>query len=236
MRRIGILIGLLAVMIAGVLASSATAAGTTETQGSTPAGGKLNVGVKITKFKATTRGLDATGIVSARLADSEGRTTVLHKKVTLTERTAEGSCKVLHLELEELDLTLLGLNAHLDKVILDVTGKSGGGVLGQLFCQLANSKVTAGKPNTAKRQALARRMTSQLEDNRIAGEALRLSALITPKATASVAGTCKVLDLIVGPLNLELLGLVVELNQVHLSVTAAPGQGALGDLFCSLAV
>ncbi len=42
------------------------------------------------------------------------------------------------------------------------------------------------------------------------------------------------LDLILGPLNLNLLGLVVDLNQVHLTITATPGGGTLGDLFCSL--
>jgi hypothetical protein len=44
-----------------------------------------------------------------------------------------------------------------------------------------------------------------------------------------------VLDLVVGPLDLQLLGLVVDLQRVHLSVTASRGQGALGDLFCQLA-
>ena len=46
---------------------------------------------------------------------------------------------------------------------------------------------------------------------------------------------CPVLDLVVGPLNLQLLGLVVDLQRVHLSVTATRGGGALGDLFCTLA-
>ena len=53
-------------------------------------------------------------------------------------------------------------------------------------------------------------------------------------ARASSA-TCPVLDPIVGPLNLQLLGLVVDLQKVHLNVTATRGGGALGDLFCKLA-
>ena len=65
---------------------------------------------------------------------------------------------------------------------------------------------------------------------------LRFSALLTPKASTAAAGaTCQVLDLVVGPLNLQLLGLVVDLQRVHLSVTATRGAGALGDLFCKLA-
>jgi hypothetical protein len=43
-----------------------------------------------------------------------------------------------------------------------------------------------------------------------------------------------VLNLVLGPLHLDLLGLVVDLNQVNLTITATPGGGALGDLFCSL--
>jgi hypothetical protein len=47
-------------------------------------------------------------------------------------------------------------------------------------------------------------------------------------------GPCKVLDLVLGPLELDLLGLMVDLDQVHLTITATPG-GVLGNLFCSLA-
>lgn len=38
-----------------------------------------------------------------------------------------------------------------------------------------------------------------------------------------------------GPLNVQLLGLVVDLNQVHLTITATRGGGILGDVFCQLA-
>jgi hypothetical protein len=53
--------------------------------------------------------------------------------------------------------------------------------------------------------------------------------------TATAAG-CQVLDLVLGPLDLDLLGLVVHLNQVHLNITAVPGAGALlGNLLCAVA-
>lgn len=46
---------------------------------------------------------------------------------------------------------------------------------------------------------------------------------------------CGILNLTLGPLNLNLLGLVVTLNQVHLTITAVPGAGnLLGNLLCSL--
>ena len=40
------------------------------------------------------------------------------------------------------------------------------------------------------------------------------------------------LDLVLGPLHLELLGLIVDLNQVHLRITADPQGGLLGSLLC----
>jgi hypothetical protein len=47
--------------------------------------------------------------------------------------------------------------------------------------------------------------------------------------------TCEVLTLVLGPLHLELLGLIVDLNQVVLEITADPSGGILGSLLCSLA-
>lgn len=51
----------------------------------------------------------------------------------------------------------------------------------------------------------------------------------------STAATCQILDLTLGPLDLTLLGLRIQLNQIHLQITAQQGGGLLGDLLCSLA-
>jgi hypothetical protein len=56
---------------------------------------------------------------------------------------------------------------------------------------------------------------------------------VNTKAAADPAA-CNVLNLTLGPLNLNLLGLVVTLNQVHLNITAVPGS-LLGDLLCDVA-
>ena len=52
---------------------------------------------------------------------------------------------------------------------------------------------------------------------------------------AVAAATCQVLNLVLGPLHLDLLGLVIDLNQVHLLITAvqAPGN-LLGNLLCEI--
>ena len=48
-------------------------------------------------------------------------------------------------------------------------------------------------------------------------------------------GSCKILDLTLGPLHLDLLGLVIDLNQVRLTITAQQGPGnLLGNLLCAL--
>lgn len=48
-------------------------------------------------------------------------------------------------------------------------------------------------------------------------------------------GSCPILALTLGPLHLNLLGLVVDLNQVNLNITAQPGAGnLLGNLLCSV--
>jgi hypothetical protein len=47
---------------------------------------------------------------------------------------------------------------------------------------------------------------------------------------------CNVLHLVLGPLDLNLLGLTVHLNTVVLDITAVPGAGnLLGNLLCALA-
>jgi len=47
--------------------------------------------------------------------------------------------------------------------------------------------------------------------------------------------SCSVLTLVLGPLHLDLLGLVVDLNQVNLLINAVPGAGALlGNLLCGV--
>ncbi|MBV9450032.1 MAG: hypothetical protein JO345_29510 [Streptosporangiaceae bacterium] len=58
----------------------------------------------------------------------------------------------------------------------------------------------------------------------------------THTAANAAPGACNILNLTLGPLNLNLLGLVVTLNQVHLTITAVPGAGnLLGNLLCAVA-
>ena len=54
-------------------------------------------------------------------------------------------------------------------------------------------------------------------------------------AAAAAAGSCDILNLVLGPLHLDLLGLVVDLNQVVLNITGQTGAGnLLGNLLCAI--
>ena len=57
-----------------------------------------------------------------------------------------------------------------------------------------------------------------------------------PVDLAASAGSCQILDLVLGPLDLNLLGLQVHLDTVHLNITAQSGPGnLLGNLLCAVA-
>jgi hypothetical protein len=96
----------------------------------------------------------------------------------------------------------------------------------------------------AEAQKVVRALNSRLEDRPMRvfrGSASIASASDEGASAAQAAPSCQVLNLVLGPLDLNLLGLVVELygenrnSPVTLTITGFPGQGVLGDLFCGLA-
>jgi hypothetical protein len=193
----------------------------------------LTVGVQVVRMTpAAGRKLRGVGLVTATLTDSAGQTQTTHTRVAFTAAAGK-RCQILNLTLNQLHLSLLGLNVDLAKVVLTITGikqgHPGGGLLGSLFCSLASTKLSK-----AERASAARQLTANLQ-RRSNQRVLRFGVNLRPNATTAAAGaTCPVLDLVLGPLHLNLLGLVVDLNKVHLSVTATQGGGLLGNLFCSL--
>lgn len=62
------------------------------------------------------------------------------------------------------------------------------------------------------------------------------SAPATTAVTQLLPGaSCQILDLVLAPLDLNLLGLTVHLDRVHLNITAVPGAGnLLGNLLCAV--
>jgi hypothetical protein len=67
------------------------------------------------------------------------------------------------------------------------------------------------------------------------GTVSKTATIPVDRTNAADAVGCNILNLTLGPLNLNLLGLVVTLNQVHLVITAVPGAGnLLGNLLCEV--
>lgn len=66
-----------------------------------------------------------------------------------------------------------------------------------------------------------------------------LAGLQSPATAAAsdvgIQQVCDILHLTLGPLHLDLLGLIIDLNQVQLDITADPAGGLLGSLLCGLA-
>jgi hypothetical protein len=192
----------------------------------------LRADVQIQKFVVTKSGLSALGTQSAQLSGRSSR-----QRATFTVAKG-GSCNVLTLNLQQLNLQLLGLDLQTSAINLKITGRSTQS-LGALFCKLSKSlKLTSAKGARAAAASLNRHLAGHPL------HALRLRAtlpVITAQTAQAPVPTCKVLDLVLGPLNLDLLGLVVDLygpdasKPVEVHVTADPGGGVLGAVFCKLA-
>ena len=189
--------------------------------------GVVHLAVNVHRFYATAAGARATGTATATLTPLGQLPTSASKNVTLSVARS-GKCTILTLTLETLELKLLGLDVHLEKVVLTVTGEPHGGVLGSLFCSLARAKVKVA------RAAAAAHLNATLQRHG-AIRPIALSAAIRAHTAETPVPTCPILNLVLGPLHLDLLGLVVDLNQVHLTIVAEPSGGVLGSLFCGLA-
>ncbi len=84
--------------------------------------------------------LYAVGTLTGTLTNAAGTVigTVTNVPIMLPLTASQSSCQILHLELGPLDLNLLGLMVHLNKVVLDITAQPGpGNLLGNLLCAVA---------------------------------------------------------------------------------------------------
>lgn len=96
--------------------------------------------------------LRVTGVLSGVIHQGNGATRTFDVNRTLRVKSIDGSvpgaartssakatCRLLHLVLAPLNLNLLGLRVHLDRVVLNVVAISGAGqLLGNLLCAVAN--------------------------------------------------------------------------------------------------
>jgi hypothetical protein len=107
---------------------------------------------QITRFATQNGALVAVGNLTGTVTDALGNTLGnISQALTLPVSVINATCEILHLELGPLDLELLGLNVHLDKVVLDITATPGGGLLGDLLCSLADLLGGSGSLNAIVR-------------------------------------------------------------------------------------
>jgi hypothetical protein len=222
MRPYSALFAALAATVAVAFPASANAATTSP---------HLSMRAKITSFHATASGVVANGTLTGKLSSG---TSVSRDSAPVRFKVAaarSGSrCNVITLRLAPLDLELLGVQVTTSHISLDVYARKGR-VLGDLFCALSHAKVTFPRA--------ARAMNSHL-----GGRSLPVFAASQPlyaSAAQAQPQTCQVLKLVLGPLHLDLLGLVVDLygktnaDPVIVTINAIPSQGLLGQLLCGLA-
>ena len=147
-RRTVALVALLALTSALLVTPLATAARPQATGLTTPITGTATNALgqpvnfagtfSIDKFVSQNGALAAQGTLTGTLTNTvTGVVQNVSQAVTLP-LAAAGTCDILHLTLGPLDLNLLGLVVHLDRVVLDITAQQGpGNLLGNLLCGLA---------------------------------------------------------------------------------------------------
>jgi hypothetical protein len=184
---------------------------------------------------------------------------------TLTRGTGT-TCPILHLHLGPLNLNLLGLHVHLNAVTVNITAQSGPGqLLGNLLCGVSHLLDTPNVSSIADTLnglltpvtstipvSLTGNLAGPLTLNHVStqgGQLLgsgtlgQLSFLDPLLATTSTAGAAAaptastpILNLTVGPIHLDLLGLMIDTNRIHLTITAQSGPGKLlGNLLTDIA-
>jgi hypothetical protein len=239
---------------------------------SPPAGGSTVAGtvsarMVINRFTAVGKRIVGRGTAVSVYTAKTGATTLQRKSFQLTiakpsaaqrgsaARQQEALCQILFLEIGEVDLTLAGLHVTArafnpeEPIRLKLQGRSEGGILGRLFCDLAQSGGTV--TSTAKANLTAKALTTRMRGStimrvqttiytpyRAANNGRSTMGLMRGAAApnapqAAQVDECHVVHLILGPVHLDLLGLLADLNKIVVDVNAIPGT-VLGDIFCLL--
>jgi len=166
------------------------------------------------------------GTVTGTLAGAPFTTDITNFTLQLLPDGSGGACSVLDLELAPISIRLLGLHVDTSPICLNITAIPGGGLLGDLLCGVAGG----GLPL----DLLGPLLTDLLGN------------ILTPASNQAqggggdvCTGGCEILDLVLGPVDLTLLGLHVVLDNcdegpVEVCVSATASEGLLGNLLCGL--
>ena len=108
--------------------------------------------LNITSFAIRNNQLVAIGTVTGTLTNAAGTvigTITRAVQIQLPVTAITGTCQILHLELGPIDLNLLGLMVHVDRIVIDITAQTCPTcLLGNLLCAIAG---LLGDPNTTLR-------------------------------------------------------------------------------------
>lgn len=232
MRKL-VLTGVVGLSFVGLVAApAANASSSSMSSGATSS--RLSLSAKITSFRARAGGVVATGTLTGNLR-SGARVSHASAPVrfAVVAKASSGRCDVITLRLAPLDLELLGVQVTTSNISLDVYALHGR-VLGDLFCALSHAKVTF--PRAAR---VAHALNARLRGRPL--PVFAASGSMPASAAQAQPQTCQVLKLVLGPLNLDLLGLVVDLygkthsDPVVVTINAQPDKGLLGQLLCGVA-
>jgi hypothetical protein len=207
--------------------------------------GEVTVKASAERFFVSGGEVVAEGPSTATFRGEDGSTYSLDQRLRLQVDTTN-NCRLLELHLAELYLDLLGLQVRTSTINAKLTGDRKQ-ALGKLFCKLSDA-LKLSKEALAKR--VARSLNRNLGDRGL--PVLQFTATVhgQEQGTGSTArqgqapppppDACPVLDILLGPLDLDLLGLVLELygptegDPIRVNVVADPNGGELGRTFCGL--
>jgi len=184
-------------------------------------------GVSLTDFQVVNHVLQAAGTVTGTLAGAPFTTAAIF--ALQAAPTGSGQCSVLNLQLAPIHISLLGLHVDTSAICLNITASQNGGLLGNLLCGLAGG----GLPTPLQVSQLQNGLTV------ILNAALNNSPGTRQNTGMVCTGECQILDLVLGPVNLTLLGLNVSLDDcangpVEICASATASEGLLGQLLCGL--
>jgi hypothetical protein len=145
---VGLIMAIMVFCVAPLVAntSAAAPAAATAAQGlqipvnfSSPNGGFTGV-FTLTRFVVSNGQVAAVGTLTGTVTNAAGQTVgAIVRNLTLSLININATCDILHLELGPIDLNLLGLVVHVDKIVIDIDAQSGpGNLLGNLLCAVAN--------------------------------------------------------------------------------------------------
>ncbi len=213
----------------------------------------MKMQIAVDRFAAKEGKVYATGPVTLNTEQSDGteETTTQYTSFRVQRGAGSGgddgkTCKILRLHLASSFVALLGLEVKTSDINVEITGHSRR-ALGKLFCKLSEGI-------KLDRAQLTRKTVRSL-NRRLDGDQLNLVRFntrlhpqeLTPEEAQAAARApgdggprCQILDLDLGPLELDLLGLAVDLygadreSPVHIDADADPNGGVLGEALCEI--